>query len=376
VGGTVKAAAWAAAAGCVVLASGCASTGTGIGRGPWAYASSAQDGGGMAALVQAARAEGHLNVIRLRGDWANYGAIMKAFTARYGIKITDQQPDGTSAAEISAVRGERGKRAPDVLDLSLTYAVQAEDRHLLAPYQVSTWADIPDTLKAASADWYADYGGYVAIGYDPAKVPAAPQTFRSLLSPAYRHQVAITGNPGAPSATGALDAVWAAALARGGSLSDIKPGLKFFRKLRRDGNLVGVAGTPASVASGRTPILVWWDFLLAARVRPAVPHLRIVIPPDARFENFYYQAISRRAPHPAAARLWEEFLYSARGQNLFLRGGARPAELAALVRNGTVDRAALRALPAVPVALPAQPTQKQISVAQDLAARRWPDGES
>ena len=137
-----------------------------------------------------------------------------------------------------------------------------------------------------------------------------------------------------------------------------------------------VAGSPATVASGRTPVLVWWDFLLAAQIRPAVPRLRIVIPPDARFENFYFQAVSRRAPHPAAARLWEEFLYSPQGQNLFLAGGARPAELATMIRNGTVDQAALRALPAVPAAAPVLPTQQQVSTAQDLVARRWPDGLS
>jgi putative spermidine/putrescine transport system substrate-binding protein len=372
--GAKKAVAWAAAAGCVILAGGCASTGGT--RGPWADQSSANAGGGMPALIQAARAEGRLNVIRLRHDWANYGAIMKAFTAKYGIKITDQEPEGTSQAEISAVRGERGGRAPDVLDFSASYAVEAEGRHLLAPYQVRSWNAIPDTLKAASATWYADYGGYVAIGYDPARVRRAPRSFRGLLSPAYRHQVAITGNPGEPTATGALDAVWAAALANGGSLSDIKPGLRFFRKLRRAGNLVPVAGSPATVASGRTPVLVWWDFLLAAQIRPAVPRLRIVIPPDARFENFYFQAVSRRAPHPAAARLWEEFLYSPQGQNLFLAGGARPAELATMIRNGTADQAALRALPAVPAAAPVLPTQQQVSTAQDLVARRWPDGLS
>jgi putative spermidine/putrescine transport system substrate-binding protein len=389
VGGTRKAAVWAAVLGCVVAAAGCHSTGSAGTTGSsanspspsasasgaatgWGAQPSALAGGGMAALIRAARAEGRLNVIRLPGDWANYGAIMKAFTARYGIKITDQDPAGTSAGEISAVKSEHGARAPDVLDLSAPYAIYAEGRNLLAPYEVRTWSDIPDTLKAASSTWYADYGGYVAIGYNPAKVQLAPQSFRSLLSPVYRDEVAITGNPRKPTATGALDAVWAAALANGGSLSDIKPGLRYFRQLRRDGNLVRTAGSPASVASGRTPVLVWWDFLLAGEVRPQVPRLRIVIPPDARFENFYYQAISKTAPHPAAARLWEEFLYSAQGQNLFLRGGARPAELAALVRDGTVDKTALAALPAVPAAVPEQPTQQETSTAQDLVVRRWP----
>ena len=77
--GAKKAGAWAAAAGCVVLAGGCASTGGT--RGLWADQSSANAGGGMPALIQAARAEGRLNVIRLRHDWANYGAIISAFSA-------------------------------------------------------------------------------------------------------------------------------------------------------------------------------------------------------------------------------------------------------------------------------------------------------
>ena len=368
--GSSKAAAVVAAATCCVLAAGCGSDTTSSGH--WQWQVSAQAGGGMSALIQAAKAEGHLNVIRLRSDWANYGAIMKAFTAKYGIKITDEDPQGTSASEISAVRGVHGSAAPDVLDLSSTYATYAEDRHLITDYRVQSWNDIPDTLKAASSEWYADYGGYVAIGYNPARVAAPPRTLRSLLSPAYHGQVGITGNPGAPSQAGALDAVWAASLATGGSLNDIRPGLKFFRRMRDDGNLVPVAATPATVASGRTPVLVWWDFLLTSQVKPTVPGLKIVIPRDARFENFYYQAISSRAADPAAARLWEEFLFSPEGQNLFLAGGARPSELAAMVKNGTVNQAALKALPPVPGATPAQPDYQQISDAQDVAAEHWP----
>ena len=33
--------------------------------------------------------------------------------------------------------------------------------------------------------------------------------------------------------------------------------------------------------------------------------------------GYYYQAINKDAPHPAAARLWQEFLYSDEGQNLY-----------------------------------------------------------
>jgi putative spermidine/putrescine transport system substrate-binding protein len=46
--------------------------------------------------------------------------------------------------------------------------------------------------------------------------------------------------------------------------------------------------------------------------------------------GYYYQAISAYAPHPAAARLWEEYLYSDEGQLGWVKGYCAPARLADL----------------------------------------------
>ena len=107
-------------------------------------------------------------------------------------------------------------------------------------------------------------------------------------------------------------------------------------------------GTPATVQSGQTPILIWWDYLLASEVTPVVKGFKIVIPTDAQYAGYYDQAISKNAPDPAAARLWEEFLYSTEGQNLFLGGMTRPIELSAMIANGTINKTAEAALPTVP----------------------------
>ena len=53
------------------------------------------------------------------------------------------------------------------------------------------------------------------------------------------------------------------------------------------------------------------------------------------WRGYYFQAINKDAPHPAAARLWQEFLYSDEGQNLWLKGGARPVRADAMVKAGT-----------------------------------------
>ncbi len=86
--------------------------------------------------------------------------------------------------------------------------------------------------------------------------------------------------------------------------------------------------------------------------------------------GYYYQAINKDAPHPAAARLWQEYLYSDEGQNLFLGGGARPVRADDMQKAGTLDMAAYGKLPKVtgtPVLLTAEQNKK----AADVLGKEW-----
>jgi putative spermidine/putrescine transport system substrate-binding protein len=326
----------------------------------------------MTKLVAAAKAEGKLNVIALPSNWANYGNIIKGFTAKYGIKINSENPEGSSQDELNAVKQLKGQStAPDVVDVGGSFATTGQQDGDWAPYQVATWSDIPAAAKASDGSYYADYGGYVAIGYDTTKVKVAPTTFKSLLNPVYKNQIAINGNP---TQTGAgFAAVYAAALANGGSLSNIAPGVSFFKQLKAAGNFVPVKGTAATVQSGQTPILIWWDYLAASEVTPVDKNFKIVIPSDGLYAGYYYQAVSKTAANPAAARLWEEYLYSAEGQNLWLQGAARPIEMQALISAGTIDKKAEAALPAVPgSASLTLPTDAQQTTAQNVVTQQWP----
>jgi len=336
----------------------------------WATASSAQSGGGMAALVAAAKKEGKLNVITLPANWANYGAQMKQFTAKYGIKITDAIPEGSSAQEIQAIQSGRGSStAPDVVDVGESFAVA--DAKLFAPYKVATWSAIPAGNKAANGDWYNDYGGYVSFGCDLAVVPNCPTTWAGLEGSAYKNAVALNGVPGqAGAATGA---VFAAAINNGGSLTNAQPGLDFFKTLKSDGNFNATDCDASSlIEAGQCPIIINWDFLNVAGAwgLPSTAKWKVVVPSGTPLGEFYAQAISATAPDPAAARLWEEFLYSTKGQNNFLKGFARPVELAAMVKAGTDDKAAYKALPPVP-GKPVLPTPAQTTAAATLIASGW-----
>ena len=367
-------AAIAAVLGSVVLAAGCGSSGSSSSSSGGVDASTATSlaaFGGMTALVTAAKKEGTLNVITLPSDWANYGAIMKDFTAKYGIKINDANPDGSSQDEINAMTQLKGQsRAPDVLDMGTAFAVKADQSGLLAPYKVSSWSNIPASSKASDATYYADYGGYVAIGYNPAKVKTPPTSLADLLNPEYKNQVAINGNP--TQAGAAFAAVYAAALSNGGSFGNIAPGVAYFKKLKAAGNFVPVTASAATMESGQTPIIVWWDYLLASEVGPGVKGLKIVIPSDSHYAAYYDQAINKTAPHPAAARLWEEYLYSTTGQNLWLEGKARPIELNTLISDKTVNETAYKALPPAPSATLTFPSIAQQNAAETIVSQQWP----
>jgi putative spermidine/putrescine transport system substrate-binding protein len=333
-------------------------------------ATSAAAFGGMAGLVKAAKKEGTLNVITLPADWANYGNIIKDFSKKYGIKVNSENPDGTSADEITAMQTEKGQsRAPDVLDMGTSFAISAAQEGLLAPYKVQSWSEIPSTAKDSNGDWFDDYGGYVAIGYNSKVVKVAPTSFKSLLNPIYKNQVALNGNP--TQAGAAFAAVYAAALANGGSFSNIAPGIAYFKKLSAEGNFVPVTGGESTVESGQTPILIWWDYLEESEVAKQFPGWKVVIPSDGHYAAYYSQAISATAPDPAAARLWEEYLYSTTGQNLWLQGSARPIELASLVSSGTVNKAALAALPKAPAGAITFPSVAQMTAAENLVSQDW-----
>ncbi|MCW2760988.1 MAG: extracellular solute-binding protein family 1 [Marmoricola sp.] len=329
-------------------------------------ATSAEDFGGLDGLVKAAKKEGELNVIALPPTWANYGNIIKAFSDKYGIKVNSQLPDGASQDEINAANQQKGKSSrPDVFDLG--QAVALANTAMFAPYKVEKFDDIPESFKDADGAWVNDYGGYMSIGYDSKKVPEIT-ALDDLMKSAYKGKVALNGDP--TQAGAAFSGVVMVSLANGATdPADVAPGVDFFKKLKDAGNFLPVDPTPATIESGQTPVVIDWDYLNAAETAK-LPSWKVFVPPGKPVAGYYFQAISNDAVHPAAARLWEEFLYSDEGQNLWLAGGARPVLADAMVEAGTIDKAAYDALPKVegdPVIV----SEEQSAKATAYLAKNW-----
>ena len=330
-----------------------------------ATATSAADLGGVAALEAAAKKEGALNVIALPPDWANYGQILKEFAAKYPeIKITSAQPDAGSADEIAAAQRLKGQSgAPDVFDLGP--AVALANTAMFAPYKVADFDKIPSDFKEPAGQWVNDYGGLMTVGYDSAKVPA-PTSLADLMKPEYKGKVALNGDP--IKAGAAFAGVQMVSIAEGGSPEDPTKGIEWFAKLKAAGNFLPVDPTPATIESGQTPVVFDWSYNQVG-VIPKLSTWKMWTPANANLMTYYVQAINKDAPHPAAARLWEEYLYSAAGQNAWLKGGAKPVLFDEMTKAGTLDKAAAAALP--PVTTPVIPTSDQTDKAKAILAKEW-----
>ncbi len=360
--------AMAGVAALALLGAGCSSGSSSSSGGTnWATVTSASAGGGMNTLVAAAKKEGTLNVIALPPTWANYGTIIKDFTAKYGIKVNSANPDGTSQQEVNAIKQENGTAAaPDVVDVG--QAVALVNTSLFTPYKVATWSSIPAAQKDANGLWYEDYGGYMAIGYSSKF--GTITSMSQLLGPKFKGAVALNGNP--TSANAGLNGVMLANLVQGGTASDISKGVAWFHQLKQAGNFNPVSATGATIKAGTTPVVFNWDYLnLSSYV--GVSNWKVFIPAGAALGGYYTQAINKSAPHPAAARLWEEFLYSQAaggGQNLWLAGGARPVEQLAMASNSTINKADAAKLPPVTGA-PVFLSQSQATNAANYLAANW-----
>jgi putative spermidine/putrescine transport system substrate-binding protein len=327
-----------------------------------------------AALLAAAEEEGTLTTIALPDDWCNYRESLDTFKERTGLDITELDPGAGSGDEIEAIEANKdnpGPQAPDVIDVGLSFGPQAKDAELIQAYKVATWDSIPDTAKDADGFWYGDYYGVLSFEVNTEEVENVPQDWSDLLKDEYSGQVALAGDP--RTSNQAIQSVFAASLANGGSLDDAEPGLQFFKELNDKGNFVPVIGNATTVAQGETPILITWTYnALSARdasVEAGGPEIEIVVPTSGRFAGIYVQAISAYAPHPNAAKLWQEFLYSDEGQNIWLKGYCHPIRYEDLVANNKVPQDQLDKLPDVTGAV--FPSLEQLNAAAETITTDW-----
>jgi putative spermidine/putrescine transport system substrate-binding protein len=204
-------------------------------------------------------------------------------------------------------------------------------------------------------------------------VSTLPTDWADLTKPEYANAVALAGDPRASAQ--AIQSVYAAGLATGADAAGAaEAGLKFFGEVNAAGNFVPVIGKSASLAQGTTPIVIAWDYnLLAWRDSfQGNPAAEIVVPASGVVAGVYVQAISAYAPHPNAAKLWMEYLYSDEGQLGWLKGYCHPIRFNDMAARGVIPQDLLDALPpAEAYAKAVFPTIDQQNAAKATITGQW-----
>ena len=332
---------------------------------------------GMDDLVKAAKAEGELTVIALPHDWCGYGDVIDGFKKAYGLKVNELNPDAGSGDEIEAIKANKdnkGPQAPDVVDVGLSFGPSAKKDGLIQAYKVSTWDSIPASAKDADGFWTGDYYGVLAFEVNSDIIKKSPTDWADLQGADYKNAVALAGDP--RTANQAIQGVYAAGLATdGGDAAKAgDAGLAFFADLNKKGNFVPVIGKSASLAQGATPVILRWDYnALADRdTLKGNPKVDVVVPKSGVVAGVYVQAISAFAPHPSAAKLWLEYLYSDEGQIGWLKGYCHPIRFNALADAKKLPADLMAKLPpAEAYAKAVFPTLDEQGASKETITKKW-----
>jgi len=328
-----------------------------------------------AALLAAAQKEGELTTIALPHDWCNYEDVIAGYKSKFSMKVNELNPDAGSGDEVEAIKANKdnpGPQSPDVIDVGLAFGPTSKADGLIQPYKVATWDTIPADAKDPDGYWYGDYYGVLSFLVNTDVIKTVPQDWGDLKGADYKSSVALSGDP--RTSNQAIQSVFAAGLSNGGSLDDAQPGLDLFAEINAAGNLVPVIANNGLVAKGETPIRITWDYnALAAQAEFAGnPKTEVVIPKTGVFAGVYVQAISAYAPHPNAAKLWMEWLYSDEGQLLWLKGYCHPIRYNDLAANGKIPADLAAALPSADLYAKAVfPTVPQLDAAKTLITENW-----
>jgi putative spermidine/putrescine transport system substrate-binding protein len=302
---------------------------------PSAAASAVAGLPGTAALIAAAKAEGDIYQTGIPPEWVNYQAIFDLWKADYGITIDGTATEGeySSGQELDSIKNT-GK--PDVGDVGIAFAVQAKTQGLSAPYKHSFWSDVPDTAKDADGYWCCNYWGAQAFVVNTDAVTISIKDWKDLLDPSLKNSVGIDGDP--TKANDSFFAVWSAAIANGGGVDNIQPGIDFMNQLQQSGNLTAARASDTNIISGEVKVAIKWDYLgLAVRDKAAgAPNISVTIPASGSLASPYADIVAAKAPHMNAAKLWQELIYSDAAQLLFLKGYAHPIRFDALNSAGKI----------------------------------------
>ncbi|MGI5173311.1 extracellular solute-binding protein [Treponema sp. OMZ 840] len=296
-------------------------------------------------------------------QWANWGAVLEAFTAKTGIAApSDPKNSGQSMAALEA---ERKAPQADTAYFGIVFGLEAAKKDLLEPWKPEYFDEIPDNLKAADGSWYTLHQGAIAFIVNTAELKGLPipKSWKDLLKPIYKGKVGFLD----PTQAAVGFSVYTAGnLAMGGTLTNWTPGVEYFKQLYKNGLNLPAQTATAMVQQGEVPILIDADFNGYKLKYIDNAPVDVVIPEEGSISIPYVISLVKGAPNRENGQALINFSLSDEGQRLFTESYLRP------VRNIKIaPEIASKILPASDYKRVSDPDFAKMRAAQDEATKRW-----
>jgi len=255
-------------------------------------------------LYAAARKEGKLSMY-----WGSYEQktaeeIRDAFKAKYpGIEVALLRQ--ASQTVYNKLRLELQSNVAECDTLGTTnilHFVELKQANLLLTHVPADSATLPANLQRLDADGTYHVGAVsiTSINFQPVKVKNPPVSWKALLDDEWQGKITV----GSPTASGDV-ASWVVAMRA-------KYGDDFLRRLAKQRPKIGQSSvdTVTDILSGERVVGAAAPFSYTLAQKAAGNPIDIVAPADDLIFNLGVMGIPKNAPHPNAAKLFHNFMYS------------------------------------------------------------------
>lgn len=268
-------------------------------------------------IIEGAKAEGQVVSVGMPDEWADWGSLWKNVTSNYGLTHNDTDMSSSEELQMFATEGKNGTK--DMGDVGYAFVGQAVSEDLVQGYKTSYWDAVPDWAKGEDGKWMVAYTGATTFLVNTDQVSKVPTSWQDIKDGDYK--VAL----GPLSGGNAQGAFIASNYAFGGDMENLQPGIDFWTEMAKAGRVNTLDITQANFESGEIAVGVVWSFTGIPYSKNITQYkMTAVVPTDGALQNGYASVINKNAPHPHAAALTREVMFSDEGQTYLALAGAIP----------------------------------------------------
>ena len=272
-------------------------------------------------ITAAAKEEGDVESVGMPDNWADWASLWQNLKDNYGITHTDADMSSAEELQMFQTEGENGTK--DIGDVGMGFTKQVIEEDLTQGYKTSYWDSVPDWAKGEDGKWMIAYTGATTFLSNKTLLDkdgqSVPTSWDDIKNGTYK--VAI----GDINGGNAQAAVIASNFALGGDLTNLDPAFEFWAQMAKDGRINTLDITQQNFETGEVPVGVVWSFTGVPYSKDITNYeMQATVPTDGSIQSGYASVINKYAPHPNAAALAREVMFSDEGQTYLANAGGIP----------------------------------------------------